>query len=364
MNEHNEHNLPADFDDLSKHAPLLEKIRVKGEGFVVPDGYFEEAVSLAESLSAVGGFLVPENYFEELAERILAIVSLSNTTDRQLPSADCFSFPEKYFEDLTDKILDAAKLSDLKTGESFEVPASYFNELDETINTKLALDNLKQDEGFDVPRNYFENFADKILTHVAVDELDKGSDADVPPAYFDTLADRIAARIAEEEEIEPEEVAERRRIIVFAEVLKRYARPISIAASVTLIIGVSIWFFNRGEKVDENRFAKTTPKQNVLPVIPAPKKDSVSITVQPQNNIAAQPEIKKHKRVNHEEQKIVKEADKKDVMEQLDLLDESTIADYLSDNNIDINAAPQEKSVNDEMLNYLLNNVDPSDINK
>jgi hypothetical protein len=372
MNEFDEINLPADFDDLSKHAPLLEKIRFKGEGFVVPENYFEEAGELSVSssqLAAVGGrqsesgFIVPGNYFEELAERIIAIASLSSTADRGPQTADCFSVPEGYFEKLTDQILAVAQLSDLKTGETFEIPQSYFNELDETINTKLALDNLKQDEGFGVPENYFENFSEKILAHVAVDELGKGSDADVPQGYFDTLADRISARIAEEEGTQTVKTAERGRIIVFAEVLKRYARPVSVAASVALIISVSIWFFNRGEDTDKIVHVDP-PKKNVQPVIPTPKKDSAIISVQ-QENIAQQPKrIKKDPTVNQQEQPVVKEVDSKDVLEQLYLLDENMVADYITDKDAELNATPQEL-LNDEMLNYLLENgADPSDINK
>ena len=86
-----EHNLPADFDDLSKHAPLLEKIRAKGDGFVVPENYFADAgelsmvsghLSVVSGRQSAAGFVVPENYFEELAERIIAVASLSSTTDR------------------------------------------------------------------------------------------------------------------------------------------------------------------------------------------------------------------------------------------------------------------------------------------
>jgi hypothetical protein len=337
-----EHNLPADFDDLSKHAPLLERTRFKGEGFIVP-----------------------ENYFDDLAERIITIASLSNTTDRRQPTADSFFTPGGYFEKLTDEILAVAKLSDLKTGESFEIPNSYFNELDETIHTKLALDNLKQDEGFDVPENYFENFSDKILSHVAMDEMSKGPDADVPPGYFDTLADRVAARIAEEEG-ETEKTAERGRVIVFAEVLKRYARPLSAAASVALIVSVAIWFFNREKK--EVLIADTKPvKQNIQPVIPAPKRDTVNMIIQPQNEIVAEPKkINKRKPpVNQEEQPVVNEIDRKDVLEQLYLLDESMVADYITDQHAQLNSTPQEESLNNEMLNYLLDhNADPSDINK
>lgn len=350
MTEFNEHNLPANFDDLSNHAPLLEKLRAKGDGFVVPENYFSafgEMSVVRCQLSVVGkensGFTVPENYFDDLAERIIAIVNLSNTDNRQLTS-------------------DHRKLT---TG-AFEIPAGYFEELDETIRTKLSLDNLKQDEGFAVPGNYFDKFSDKILTQVAVDELGKGSDADVPPGYFDSLADRISARISEEEGIEPEQAEERGRIIVFAEVLKRYARPVSVAASVALLIAVSIWFFNRGEEKVE--IAKVNPpKQNIQPVIPTPKKDSVNSVIQPQDNIAIQPKINKKKKqqVNREQQPVVKEVSSKDVLEQLYLLDENTVADYISDQHPEFVSAPQEESLNEEMLNYLLdNNADPSDINK
>ncbi|MDQ3109340.1 MAG: hypothetical protein M3R17_05555, partial [Bacteroidota bacterium] len=170
---------------------------------------------------------------------------------------------------------------------------------------------------------------------------------------------------SEEEGIEPEKTAERGRIIVFAEVLKRYARPVSIAASVTLILSVSLWFFNRSENIrDDKTIVKTfTPGKNIQPVIPAPKKDSVSIVVQPQN-VALQPEIKKQPGVNHSQERIVKQVDKNDVMEQLYLVDENMVADYITEDPQD-NSSLEEGSLDDEMLNYLLDNdADASDIKK
>lgn len=380
MTEFNEYNLPADFDDLSKHAPLLEKIRAKGDGFVLPENYFhtsaEEITTIAKLTdnrqpTTDNGFTVPENYFDELAERIIAIVQLSSADNRQLTTDNSFTVPEGYFEKLTDEIIAVAQLADLKS-ESFRIPDSYFNELDETIATKIALDNLKQDEGFTVPENYFDKFTDKILTQISVNELNKSSHvsslkshvsgADVPAGYFDTLADRIAERIADEEGVETGKTVERGRIIVFAEVLKRYARPISVAASVTLILSLGIWFFNRGgekvEFVDVKR-----PKENIQPVIPTPKKDSVIITVQPENNIAVQPKIKKQKPpVNLNEEVAVKAPDSEDILEQLYLLDENTVADYIIENP-EVETPVQEESLNEEMMQYLLDtNLDPSDI--
>ncbi len=397
MNEHNDINLPADFDDLSKHAPMLEKLRGKGDGFAVPENYFSESLELIEAKTVLpekdgfavpenyfedsvelpvvdlrlmvgndknSGFTVPENYFEELAERIIAIVSLS---DIENP----FTVPENYFEKLTDEIAALANISSLKNPEAFEVPAGYFSELDETLNTTLALDNLKQDEGFAVPDGYFGKLGDSILSRIAMQEMHSGSDADVPNGYFDTLADRISARIAEEEsnastvplnDDKKKKIAERGRIIVFAEVLKRYARPLSVAASVALVIGVSIWFFNRsnGGNAEQDNIANNTAQSKhqlqIQPVIPQQKKDSVI----PQQQIAVVKTEKHnyHKSVNLSHDAVVK-VEKKDIMEQADLLDESSLADAVSAQNSTIKN-PDDKFLNQSMKDYLLNdNADP-----
>lgn len=377
MTEFDDINLPADFDDLSKHAPLLDKLRAKGDGFVVPGNYFSEAFDFTTVIAQLSllnrqqaGFVVPENYFEELAERIISIAQLHG-----IKNENAFSVPNGYFEKLTDEILAIAQLSSLKNTESFEIPEGYFAELDESLNTNIALDNLKQDEGFEVPEGYFEKLSGKILSRVAVDELNQGSSADVPQGYFDTLADKIAARIAAEEStfakatagenIQNEKNIERGRVIVFAEVLKRYARPISIAASVTLLIGVSIWFFthNNNGKTDHvivNNNIK--PKQIIQPIIaPIQKHDSVII---PKPDNIAVVKTPKHK-LNHSHDQVVKQLDKKDIMEQLDLLDENMVAEYVSDKNPEIKIVSQEEYLNNEMLNYILdNNTDASDINK
>ena len=384
MIEYNDINLPADFDDLSKHAPLLDKLRAKGDGLVVPENYFseQEELSLATyHLSLVtkneAGFIIPENYFSELVERIILIVNLSelnnnlNADDLQSQSDNCFTVPDGYFEKLTEEILAVANLSSIKNTESFEIPEGYFNEFDNELHTTIALDNLKQDEGFKVPNSYFENLSTKIISRVATDELNQGFDKDVPSGYFDTLADRISTRIKEEEKTEnvaPELIVERGRIIVFAEIVKRYARPVSIAASVTLLISASIWFFiqNENHKTKTEFVNNSKQKQNISPVIaPIQKQDSV---IAPKENVVAVEKPNKHNsnlKLNHPQDHIVKQLDKKDVMSQLDLLDESVVADFISDKNPNLKNIPQEEYLNDPMLNYILdNNADASDINK
>jgi hypothetical protein len=341
VNEYNEHNLPADFDDLSKHAPLLDKLRAKGDGFSVPENYFSDATELSVvscQLSVVNekgeGFVVPENYFNELAERIISIVNLSIADNRQL-----------------------------KTENLFEVPENYFNEIDALLNTKLALDNLKQDEGFNIPENYFEKLSEKIISHVAVNELSHETDAEIPAGYFDTLADRIVARIAEEENLPAEKIVERGRIIVFAEILKRYSRPLSIAASITLLISVSIWFFNRGNNPQTDHLAKYVPvKQKFIPFIPIlPDSDFVAA---PENKNIAVVEHSQHnskRRINPEHNSNVK-VQMADVLTQVEQMDENLMADYIHENTAVSNVL-QEKPSHEAVSDYILNsNIDTNDL--
>lgn len=353
--------LPDDFDDLSKHAPLLHALRGKAEGFVVPENYFGESneQTLAKTiLPEKDGFIVPENYFEELAERILALV--------QLPSNEnAFAVPENYFEDFAEKIEAVIHLDELKNKTDFEIPKGYFEEFETELPTKLALDNIKQDDGFVVPEGYFEKLSAKVMAQASIDNLNTGSDADVPEGYFDSLADRIAARIENEEGVSEKESKEKGQIIVFAEFIQRYAKPVSLAASAALLIAVSIWFLNRDTEKPAQGFANNTPVKNntiIPPVVPA---DTTTIRLPenkiPETKIAVQPvKTKNRKQINPAPVRDVK-VEKQDVMDQMDLIDETTVAEYVSDQ-----SPANEEKVNDDFLNdamqqYLLDdNADPS----
>ncbi len=383
MSEFDDMNLPADFDDLSKHAPLLEKLRGKGDGFVVPGEYFEEMNSVVGCRLLVrqsDGLTVPENYFEELAERIISVAGCRLSVGQ----LDGFTVPEGYFEKLVDEIESLAYLHNTTYTEQpttdnpeqptngFSVPENYFADLDATLNTRLALDNLKQDEGFTVPEGYFEKLTEKVMSQASTDAMATGSDADVPEGYFDTLADRVAARIAEEEDGAQEETQERSRIIVFAEVIKRYARPVALAASAALLIGVSIWFLNREDKMeqglaDKNSVPKTQPVQPVVP------QSIDTAVVQPQQPVV-QPDVlaqadtmnvkrKKPKNVaplNLPPDQVV-QVEKQDVMEHYDLLDENMVADYLVMENTELTASGDE-FLDPAMNQYILDNNLPLDI--
>ena len=198
----------------------------------------------------------------------------------------------------------------------------------------------------------------KIVSRVTTEELRNGNDADVPPGYFDALADRISQRIAAEENTSPAAAKERGRVIVFAEVVKRFARPAAIAASAALLIAVSIWFLNRDThpqqtlaKMDTAQPKTVTPVLPQQPIVQQPVKD----TAQPKQEVAVQPKHPKQ-RLNHPVVAPV-QVEKQDVMEQLDLLDENTVAAYID------NQTEEKQSIqNSELLPYIIEgNVDPSE---
>ncbi|HEU4716945.1 MAG TPA: hypothetical protein VFU15_03900 [Bacteroidia bacterium] len=351
MNEWND-NLPADFEDLSKHAPLLDKLRAKGDGFAVPENYFSEALSVIESLVRLpgkNGMTVPENYFTDLAQHIISSAELAKLKDE-----NPLSVPENYFEALADDITSHAALKSISENE-FVIPENYFTGFDDTLNTKIALDNIRQDDGFSTPEGYFEKLSSSVMARVAMDDLSKGSDADVPEGYFDTLAGRIAEKIAAEEN-GPEKNRRRGRVIVFAEVLRRYAKPAAIAASAALLILAGTWFVNHsaGGELKNNSVASHTH----APVSPLPAPPSPVIQPGPaQQDVAVNKPRKKknHSRVNHEQGQVVK-VEKQDVMQSLDQLDENIVADFVADQKPDVNKPADPPAMNDAMYNYLLNN--------
>lgn len=365
MNHDENIPLPEDFDNLEKYAPLLHAIRVKGDGFVVPENYFSESEELTltrTGLPLQDGFTVPENYFDELAARILAAVAISEASKDKNAG---LGIPENYFETLSDKIAPLVSVHDLKDEEPFRVPEDYFSGLNDELPAKIALDNLRQDEGFAVPEGYFEKFTEKIVSRVTADSLSTGSDSDVPEGYFDSLADRISARIEKEEGLSENQSKEKGRIIVFAEIVKRYARPAALAASAALLIAGAIWFLNREKDPQENLANSNVPAKKVQPV-PAPfvPGDSVSnpqLPKQKTEQLAASSEKnnqqKSNPRINHQPVPVVK-VKKQDVMEQIDLIDESLVAEYISEQGIGNTNDLPEDAIENSIID--MTDIDPA----
>ncbi|HLG04085.1 MAG TPA: hypothetical protein VI731_10855 [Bacteroidia bacterium] len=327
MNELNDKNIPADFDDLSKFAPTLLALRGKEGTFVVPENYFSDAASITNAIAgfpAENGFVLPENYFDDLAERIVALAGLHAKT----------------------------------MGENFVLPENYFSEFDRELNTKIALDNLKQDEGFSIPEDYFEKLADKIIFRAGMQYLPGEKQTDVPPGYFDTLAGRIAERIAKEEGR-----AAKGRVVVFNEYLRRFARPISIAASAALLIALTVWFMNREENRPKQlgEISKNENNPLVEPKLPpAPAKTEIETQEIAAQRVAVVPKnIKKEQPLNPAPIAAV-HVNKEDVIAHLDQLDESTVAEFIDQFATVISDEP---GLDQSIYDYLLDdNADASEL--
>jgi hypothetical protein len=350
VNEFDDIELPADFDDLSKHAPLLHELRGRGDSFVVPEGYFGESVEILLAKTALpseDGFLVPENYFETLASRLASLVNLPSEKNSG------FEVPENYFEKFTDEIGSIVSLHDLKSGDGFETPENYFSELDSELPTKIALDNLRQDEGFVIPEDYFEKFTAEVITRAAMSDVQEGSDADVPGGYFDTLADRVAARL-ENEGLTAKDAVRKGRVIVFAETLRRYSRTMAVAASAALLIAAGVWYMNRETSPAEKTIADKNKKPAPL-VQPVPKPQLPVV----ETPVAQNPKPKSGKPLNHAPVLPVK-TEKQDVMENIDQVDEQTLAEFVNEQT-PARIKTDENFMDDPMMEYIMkDDADPT----
>jgi hypothetical protein len=292
----NEINLPEDFDDLSKHAPLLHALRDKGDGFIVPENYFTEVIDLIDFQKQISG------------------------------------------------------------AEGFTVPENYFDELNDTLSTKIALDNIRQENGFAVPADYFERLADDITSRAVLEEINAKNDAEVPSGYFDSLADRITARTGiTEEKITLENSS---RIYVFSAALKRYSRPVALAASVVLLIVVSFWLLTKEAAIES---AQPIVKQDSLPqkISPVPQQPQQEIpspaaiaeTKQPVQKATRQAIIPPQKTAGVQRQ---------DILDHIDLIDEATVAEFItSQNEIQSAGDLPDAAIYDELFE---NNADPSEL--
>lgn len=136
MNELN--NIPDDFEDLEKYAPLLSKIK-KENCFCVPPNYFSELSNdvridtITSDFNTENPFEVPSDYFTELPNEIEAAISAA-----QLIKEDTFNIPNNYFEELPQEITNEIIASAFPKGNPFTVPADYFESLPLAIQNKLA----------------------------------------------------------------------------------------------------------------------------------------------------------------------------------------------------------------------------------
>lgn len=345
MNEEFEHNIPDDADDLSKHAPALFAMKSKGEGFVTPANYFEEltdTVMARTILPEDAGLDVPEDYFNELPDLILA--------KTKLPSESGLSSPENYFEEFGAQLESRISLEEILPKQINDIPADYFETMENELHVHIALDNIKQEEGFVVPEGYFENLTSRTISTalVAFDsaQSDNVSDPNIPEGYFESLHDKVADRIAGEEQSAPETG----RVLVFSAYIKQYARPMAIAASAALLIGLG-WFAITSTEVPIN--ANTVAQNDTLPQMMKSALPIVGDTLhreQIQTGIALETPKKPERIKPNVIPEVIMQED--EIIAQSDLLDESMVMDFVAENEV-VNAS--EEVLDESMMEYLMN---------
>jgi len=357
-------NLPHDSDDLSRHAPVLFKLKGTETGFHVPSLYFEELSERVISMTSIpeeGGLVVPENYFEELPALIEAktfIPSEDGLTVPEnyfeelpsiieaktaLPAEDGLQIPGNYFEEFTSQLESRIELESVLPKEKEDVPPSYFAAMESELQVHIALDNIKQDEGFVVPGNYFANLTERVLaeTSLAGEVI---NDDEVPAGYFDTLHDKVAERI------ESEKQPERGRVIMLPGFMKKYGRPLAIAASAALIITLGWIFMNNGNENPNPNFmaGRDSVPPRVIHAFPVIG-DTLYMQETPKGIAGQGPKKPEGIKPKLDPEVIVNE---EEIIAQSDLMDESMVMDFVMENEA---IKPSEEVLDKSMMEYLLN---------
>lgn len=390
MDELNDMNLPADADDLSKHAPTLFKLKNEEEGFVVPPLYFEELSELVISKTAIpedGGLVVPENYFEESADLIIAKTNLpgeSGLTEPEnyfeelpaiiqaktvIPVESGLTEPEKYFEEFHANLEAQISLQNAlppfdSAQDDNTIPAGYFEEMERELHVHIALDNVKQDEGFVVPEGYFGELSDRILVKSSSSDFDsaQSDDADngdpnVPEKYFEEFPSKVISRI------ESEEKPGAGKIIVLAQ-WRKYVQVTALAASVALLIGLAWLFIANRDHGDGDLliadYSKVTRDYSPVPNV-NPLPDTADVLNVQDDMIAQTPKNSQQIKPKQNKQVIM---DDDAILAHVDQMDESMVIDFVIESNV---IEESEQVLDADMMDYLMNDnsgfdvFDPSD---
>lgn len=339
--DNNEHNLPLDADDLSRHASALFRLKGTETGFVVPENYFEEsaermvAVSMLQS-DEQSGFVVPEPYFDELPSLIEAKTAL--------PAETGLAAPDNYFEGLNDRLEAQLTLESSLPKTQDDVPQGYFDQMESELHVHIALDNIHQEEGLEVPQGYFGDLTQRILNNTSL-SADVVNDDQVPEGYFDALPEKVIARI------NFDQPQERGRVRVLSWT-REHVRIISVAASVALLIVFGWIFVNHAPegsgalRVADN-YKTLTPERvpDVAPVSPeSPTNNSETAVVAV--GIPKKREEIKPKQV----QPVLMNED--ELSAQLGQMDESLVIEFVTESEV---LEPTEEVLNAEMMEYLMN---------
>jgi hypothetical protein len=148
---------------------------------------------------------------------------------------------------------DAPILAGLRKTNPFTVPDGYFKEMEAQVHSRIHIDGLSSEQVLKVPQSYFDSLADRIWSSVKLNELKPSANSDVldvPDNYFEHLEGKIIAKIER-----PQDIAKVKRLRPFL----RYA----VAASLTAIVGLGLYFNNRENQNVEARISEL-PAEDIV----------------------------------------------------------------------------------------------------
>lgn len=137
------------------------------------------------------------------------------------------------------------------------------------------IDKVKKSDSFQVPDGYFSELPDKVMARIEAEEkvaqvMEKYRERNsfsVPDGYFAALPDQVMARIG---------AADKRRGLF----RRRLITAISVAASLVLVVGIGLWWYNfqNNGTATENMTATVVEKPATTPA-------SAELTL-PENTLA------------------------------------------------------------------------------
>lgn len=181
-------------------------------------------------------FTVPVGYFDELHQRTMSRAALDKISE----NGDGFAVPENYFNDMRSNLQSRTRIEETlaNTAEGFTVPENYFEELQANVQSRVNIEEAmyQHAEGFTVPENYFDDLQQQIMSRVAVEEAlaAQPEGFTVPENYFDSLESNIMAKVSSPAARPRHGLVHR----MFASGVYRYAA----AACITLAVGATILF--------------------------------------------------------------------------------------------------------------------------
>ena len=124
------------------------------------------------------------------------------------------------------------------------------------------IDKVKKSDSFQVPDGYFSELPDKVMARIEAEEkvaqvLEKyhsSQSFSVPDGYFAALPDQVMARIG---------ASDKRRGLF----RRRLITAISVAASLVLVVGIGLWWYNfqNNGTATENMTATVVEKPATTP---------------------------------------------------------------------------------------------------